>query len=183
MHRLFKFKYIKTLLLVLSIIVAYFFFKSHYMAELIQLLNGSRYLGILIAGMLFAFAFSAPFATAFFIALNPSNILAAAIIGSFGAMLMNLLFFSFLKISFIDEFRVIETSHPVKRLNRTIERKIGHKIKVYLLYALAGFALSSPLPDEVGILMFAGLAHIKERYLAILSFVLHTIGLYVILSI
>jgi hypothetical protein len=182
MKRLFNFKYHKIVALAISIVIAYFLFKSSYMAQLVGLLNGNAYLGVLIGGGLFAFAFTAPLATAFFIALNPSNILLAAVIGSFGAVLMNLAFFSFLRISFIDEFRVLERTHPVKVLNRVMERNLGHKIKAYLLYAVAGLMLASPLPDEVGILMFAGLAHIRERYLAILSFVLHLIGLYIILS-
>ena len=62
-----------------------------------------------------------------------------------------------------------------------MQKDFGRKIKTYLMYALAGFLIASPLPNEVGDLMLAGLTHVKTKILIILSFILSTIGIIILL--
>ena len=64
-----------------------------------------------------------------------------------------------------------------------IEHELGRKITHYLLFALSGIIIASPLPDEIGVSLLAGLTHIKQKILAIVSFVLNTIGIIILLSI
>ena len=70
-----------------------------------------------------------------------------------------------------------------KRMALLIEKKLKHKLKVYLMYAIAGIIIASPLPDEAGIIMLAGLTKIKMHNLAILSFLFNTLGIIIILFI
>jgi len=174
-------QYPKLILLIIIIIITYHLFQNPLIVEYTEKLNQIGYVGIFIAGMLFAFGFSAPIAVAFFIISNPSNIIIAGIVAGFGAFLSDMAIFNWVKYSLEDEFEKIKHSKTIKGLNKKIERNIGLKIRNYLLYFFAGILIASPLPDEVGVTMMAGLTKIKRRVLGIISFILNTIGITIIL--
>ena len=182
MKKLFKFKYPKIMLLLVMIILSYFIFKNPSISNYLSHLGGLGYLGIFIGGILFAFGFTAPFSVGLFISLNPSNIWIAGIIGGLGALISDLLIFKLIKFSFIDEFNRLRNTKTLKNIERLIQRSIGEKIKVYFMYALAGILIASPLPDEAGVIMLAGLTKINFKVLAIISFILNTLGIILILS-
>ena len=50
------------------------------------------------------------------------------------------------------------------------------------MYAFVGILIASPLPDEIGVIMLAGLTKINFKILAIISFILNTLGILIILS-
>lgn len=181
MLNLFGFKYIKTLSLLAVIFIAYFIFKNPAIESLVSGLGGYSYFGVFIAGMLFAFGFTAPFAAGFFIALTPPNLWAAGIVGGAGALFSDLLIFRFIRSSFKKEFRNIENTKAVKKVGSLIENYLGIKIKLYIIYVFAGILIASPLPDEIGVIMLAGLTKIKIKILSILSFLLNTIGILILL--
>ncbi len=183
MKRLFNFKYPKIFALIILIISAYFIFKNPIINQIVSHLGALSYLGVFVAGILFAFGFTAPFAVGFFIASNPSNIWLAGIVGGIGAMVSDLLIFRFIRFSFKDEFNKIRREKISKKLNKLIKIILNDQIKVYLMYIFAGFLIASPLPDEAGVIMLAGMTKINSRILAILSFILNTIGIMVILMI
>lgn len=133
--------------------------------------------------MLFSFGFTAPFAVGFFLALNPQSIIMAGIIGGMGALIADLIIFKFIRVSFTGEFKRLEKTKALKEVGLLIEKKLKHRLKVYLMYALAGIVIASPLPDELGVIMLAGLTKIKIHSLAILSFLLNTLGIIIILLI
>ena len=145
-HHLFRFRYPKIALLVLAIVLAYILFSQPYAKDIINHLNG--YLGDFIAGILLAFGFTAPFAVGYFIVLNPDKIWLVLIVASLGSALGDLIIFKFIKNSFMDEFNRIKHTTIAKTANNLIEKKLGHKIKVYLMYMFAEFIILSPLPDE-----------------------------------
>ena len=182
MKKLFKFKYPKILLLLVMIVLSYFIFRNPSISDYLSHLGGLGYLGIFIGGILFAFGFTAPFSVGLFISLNPSNIWIAGIIGGLGALISDLLIFKLIKFSFIDEFNRLRNTKTLKKIGRLIQKSIGEKIKVYLMYALAGILIASPLPDEAGVIMLAGLTKINFKVLAIISFILNTLGIILILS-
>ena len=183
MKRLFKFKYPKLALLLVCIVATYFIFKNPIIADFILGLGKLRYLGLFIAGMLFAFGFSAPFAVGFFLTLNPSNIWLAGIIAGLGAVLADLLIFNFIKFSFEDEFKRLGKSKATNYFNEFIGKSFGGTIKKYPMYVFAGIIIASPLPDEVGVIMLAGLTKINQLTLAILGFILNTLGILILLNI
>ncbi|OIO41627.1 hypothetical protein COX97_00910 [Candidatus Pacearchaeota archaeon CG_4_10_14_0_2_um_filter_05_32_18] len=182
MKKLFKFKYPKIFLLLVMIVLSYFIFRNPSISDYLSHLGGLGYLGIFIGGILFAFGFTAPFSVGLFISLNPSNIWIAGIIGGLGALISDLLIFKLIKFSFIDEFNRLRNTKTLKNIKRLIQKSIGEKIKVYLMYALAGILIASPLPDEAGVIMLAGLTKINFKVLAIISFILNTLGIILILS-
>jgi hypothetical protein len=183
LYLLFKFKYLKTFALLLAMILAYFSFKNPAIAGFVSGLGVWGYFGVFIAGMLFSFGFSSPFAAGFFIVLNPENFLLAGIIGGLGALASDLLIFKFIRFSFMDEFERIKKIKLLNGIPNFIEKNFGAKALLYLTYALAGIAIASPLPDEIGVIMFAGLTKIRTGTLAIISFALNTIGILILLGI
>ena len=181
--RLFNFKYPKTLLFVISIALAYWLFSKPFVAEFMSQLNSLTYLGVLIAGLFFSFGFTAPFAIGFFITAQPDSLLLAALVGALGALISDIFIFKIIRISFIKEFRNLEKTYPIKKMIDLIDYSIPHKIRVYLLYAFAGIIIASPLPDEIGVTMLAGLTTIRQNVLAIISFSCNFIGIFIMLLI
>lgn len=178
---LFRYKYPKLIMLLLSIFTAYYLFSSQFITSKIQLLQSFSYLGIFFAGILFSFGFSAPFALGLFITLQPQNIFLASIIGAVGSVISDLVIFKFIQFSFADEFKRLNNEKPIKEISFMIKNNLGLKASTYLFYLFAGILLASPLPDEVGVAMLAGLTTIKPSFLGIISFITHAIGIFILL--
>jgi len=177
----FRYKYKKTTVLILSIILAYYIFTRTPLGNLVSSLGNLSYLGIFIVGMALAFGFLAPVAAGFLITLDPSNILINALIASIGTVLSDILMFKFMKFSFSDEFKNLKKTQAIKNIHKLLDQSILHKIKIYLYYSFIGIMIASPLPDEIGVSMLAGLTKIKPGVLAVISFVLHFIGIVILL--
>lgn len=181
MRRLFRFKYPKLFLLIVLTIFAYFLFSNLDIQSFVVGLEDLSYIGVFIAGIFFSFGFSAPFAVGFFLTANPSNIFIAAIIGGFGSMIADLTIFKIIRFSFIDEFRKLEKTKAISEINSLFSHKPLSKIKIYILYVFAGIIITSPLPDEVGVSMLAGLTKIKTYILAVISILLNTLGIFILI--
>jgi len=130
--------------------------------------------------MLSSFGFSAPFAIGFFIVSHPQNILLATVIGTSGAVISDVLIFKVIKISFLDEFEELERTKTLHKIKKIVDKNIALKIRHYLMYLFAGIMIVTPLPDEIGVSMIAGLTTIKQRVLGVASFALHFTALYLI---
>lgn len=178
---LFRFKYPKLLLLILIVIFTYVLFTQPYFEDSVYVIKNLGYISIFIAGLLFSFGFTTPFAIGIFLSLNPENIFLASILGGFGAMISDLFIFKIIKFSFIDEFKLLEKTTSFRTILSLINKNIGHKIRIYLLYAFVGVIIASPLPDEIGVMMLAGLTSIKIKKLAFISFVFNTLGILILL--
>jgi len=174
-------KYPKLLLLLLMILLSYFIFKNPLVANEISKLQSLSYLGIFIAGLFFTFGFSAPFAIGFLIVSNSQNIFLAAVLGGVGALVSDMLIFKFIKFSFMDEFEKLEKTKIVREGVFVVKNHFKKRVVHYILYAFAGIFIVTPLPDELAIIMLAGLTSIKPKILAVISFVLHTLAIYLIL--
>lgn len=174
---MFHFKYRKLLLLCVVSVFAYLIFRNPNVQEFVSSLGELEYLGVFIAGILFTFGFTTPLAIGFFVILNPSNPLLVAIVGGMGAVIGDLLIFSLIRFSFMDEFRRLERTRVIRMMRNEMNVHLGRKFRLYLLYALAGFVIASPLPDEVGVTMLAGFTNIKPKIIIIISFLFNSLGI------
>lgn len=181
MKRWFKFKYPKIMLLVICIILAYLVFRNPDVLRFISNLRTLGYLGTFIAGIFFAFGFSAPFAAGYFITLNPGNVWLAGGIGGLGALTGDLLIFNFIRISFKKEIESIKKTKLISEIDVFLNESIFKKARIYLMYAIVGLIIASPFPDEIGVIMLAGLTRIKVSVLAVVSFILNTLGILLLL--
>src|SRR3989338_7761371 len=180
MKKLFKFKYPKLAILGICIVMAYFVFSMNPVKEFMNS-AGENYFGVAIAGFLFSFGFTTPFAIGAFVTMNPQNIFLSAIIGVFFAMLAVLTIFSVIKMSFMEEFKKLGKTKTMKNLI-SLEPSMSEKMKHYLFYIFAGIIIASPLPDEIGVTMLAGFGRIKIIPLAFLGFACNSVGILIMLS-
>ena len=178
----FRYKYKKLTILLLAIIAAYLLFSKINISAIIPS-GQAQFISLFVAGILLAFGFLAPFAAGFFITLNPESIITAALIAGIGTVIADLFIFRFIRISFMSEFDKLKKSPVIKDLNNAINISFLHRIKLYIYYSIIGIIIASPLPDEIGISMLAGLTKIKTPALAIISYILHFIGILILLSI
>jgi hypothetical protein len=181
MKMLFKFRYPKLSLLILSFILAYYFF-SHLDNTLLSIL-GDNYFVVFIAGMLFTFGFTTPFAIGYFATLAPENIWLTAAIGGIGALCFDFIIFGSIKFSFLDEFNRLKKTKAISVIHDRIKFNINEKIKNYILYIFAGIIIASPLPDEVGVTMLAGLTKINPKIFALISWLFNSLGIAAIILI
>lgn len=178
---LIHFKYPKLFLLVIFILAAYFLFKNLAINNFVGRLEDLGYIGFFIAGMFFSFGFSTPFAVGFFIVSQPSNIILASIVGGLGSVVGDFIIFKSIRKSFLDELEKFEREKPIAAIHKAVKNNFHIKMSAHLLYVFAGIIIASPLPDEIGVAMLATVKHIKARTLNILSFLLNSVGIFVIL--
>jgi len=178
-----KFKYPKLCVFVVMIILAYITFRNPVVSGFISHLDLLKKMGSFFAGMFYSFGFTGPFAAGFFLALKPSNIILTGIIGGLGAMFSDLIIFKFVKVSFADEFMKLKEEKIILKLKKFMRKNVPKIIRRSFLYVFAFIFIASPLPDETGVIILAGLTKIKARVIAALGFIFNTIGIILLLLI
>ena len=181
--KFFSFKYPKFFILIILTLLAYYIFTQPFILELIEIFNKLGHFGIFISGILTGLGFAAPFGFGLIIKINPENILIASLLAGIGATIIDLIIFKSIKLSFMDEFKRLEKTKLLKEIEHLVKKNRFVLIRHYLLYVFAGLVLATPLPDEIGVSMLAGLTTIKPLKLAIIGFILHSSAIFVILSI
>lgn len=177
-----KIQYPKLTVLLISIITAYILFQAHFFQEFAKTLNAHGYLSIFLAGFLFSYGFTAPFAVGFFVSLAPEvNVFLAAPLAGVGAVLSDLLIFKFIRSSFQDEFDRLKLHWLFQKIHVLFDDHLSERIKKYILWTFAGFLIASPLPDEFGVSLISGFTDINRRVFTAISYSLNTIGILAIL--
>ncbi|MCC7572622.1 MAG: hypothetical protein KO464_04440 [Candidatus Methanofastidiosum sp.] len=136
------------------------------------------YLGIFISGIFYVFSFTAPIATALILIFSANkNILLLGIIAGIGSLVGDVIIFHFIRISFNDEIKDF-SQHKISLFTLN---KIPETYRKYLAYIIGAFFISSPLPDEIGVVILALVKNIKLRHFGIISYVLNTAGIFLII--
>lgn len=178
-----RFQYPKLILLLVSIFAAYVLFRAHMFLQIAAMLNSHGYIAIFIAGFLFSYGFTAPLAVGFFVSLAPQvNIFLAAALAGTGSLISDLLIFRFVRTSFQDEFDKLKLTSTFQRIRDLFDSHFSERIKKYALWAIAGFLIASPLPDEFGVSLISGFTTIDKKVFSIISYLLNTSGILVILA-
>jgi hypothetical protein len=180
-RKIFSFKYPKLFLLVLLIIVAYLLFSRPFIVGFMESFNDLGAIGVFISGILTALGFTAPFGVGLLINLNPEGVVVSALIAGIGATAADLFIFKTIKLSFMDEFMQLKRTKVIREIRKIASTNKYILIRHYLLYIFAGIVIATPLPDELGVSMLAGLTTIKPLTLTITSFILHTSAIFCIL--
>lgn len=181
MKLLFHFKYPKLLILSISVILAYYLFSRPFAADFIKSYGGDGFVWMFTAGFLFSFGFTTPFAVGYFLTASPENIFLAALAGSFGALLCDMLIFKLIKLSFLAEFNRLEKEIFGKKIDLFL--KAPSHFKAYLLYFFAGIIIASPIPNEIGVSLLAGLTKIRPLVFSFVSFTMNFLGILAMLSV
>jgi membrane protein DedA with SNARE-associated domain len=131
-----------------------------------------------IAGIFFTSIFtSAPATVALAEIAKTNSIFVVAFFGGLGSLLGDLFLFKFIRHHVTRDIKYILSL--IKLEERWLQRAHHlHELKIFkfLLTFLGAIIIASPLPDELG-LMIWGLSHTKTRTVVILSFILNFIGI------
>lgn len=164
-------------IIAISIFIAVLIHQSGYLEGLLTHLFGIYFfLGALITGIFFASTFTVAIATSvFLIFAQTHNPFLIAVIGGLGAFVGDSLIFRFLRDDLIADFEYLEKLFP-QRLARRI---IHSKLIFWVAPIMAAVMIASPLPDEIGLLVLAGIK-LKYHHFFLLSFLLNTLGILII---
>ncbi len=178
-------EYPKLLCMGLSCVLAYILFRTGAFDEITLLFHGYGYVTFFLAGILFSFGFTTPFAIGIFVAATHggANPFLAAVIGGSGALIADLGLFEFARFSLHDELHRLKSTAFMQKLKSLIfHESLSEQIKMYLLWSIAGLVIASPLPDEIGVSLLGGTTNVSVKKFGILCFALNTIGIFVIIS-
>lgn len=179
-----KIKYLKlSSLFLIYITTTIFFYKAGTFLSFHKFLVSLGYAGILLGGVFYAYAFTAAPATAVLLVLaKEQDIISAGIIGGLGAFLSDVLIFQFIRHSFIDEIENLKKEKFVLLIKKA-GKKIFGSFDDYLLPVFASLLIASPLPTEIGVALMAALKNMSVKKFLIIAYLLHTLGIFIILVI
>jgi hypothetical protein len=174
-----EFKYPKFVLLIFTFVLAYMLFSGSELAWFREQVTALGYVGSFLAGVFYAYGFTAAPATGVFLLLaKHQNIWLAGILAGFGALLADLVIFKFIRSSFSDEIEHL-ANEP---LTQYFHSRMPNILKRYLIPVIGCALIASPLPDELGVTLLA-VSTMSARVFAAFSYVLNTAGILIILYI
>src|SRR3989344_9295218 len=135
-------KYHKLIFLIITFGLAYSLFQNWETLPFHDFVVSLGFFGSFLAGIFFAYGFTAAPATVLLLILaQDQNFWIAGIVGGMGALVGDYLIFRFIRYSLYDELQKLSREKPVRYVNR----KIPILIKIHLLPVIAGFIIASPL--------------------------------------
>jgi len=165
--------------LVLGVALAALLVQLDMVSNFLLSFNQLGYLGAFLAGLLYAFSFTAAIGVLLIVNMAVEMpLLAVSIVAALGTVLGDYLIFSFIRDTFFKQIKyeyeeVKEEVKAVLHPNRYVR---------WLLIALGLIIIASPIPDEIGVSLL-GLSRIKKPYFIGLTYILNFIGIFLLLSI
>ncbi len=182
-HLFSRIHYPKLITLFFSFLAAYALFYGQTYPPLHNLLLYLGYFGTFIAGILYSYGFTAAPATAILLSISKEqNLIFAGLVGGLGALTGDLIIFHFIRYTLRDEIETLSKTKIIQFIEKEEEKILGHFQK-HASAIFAGFVIASPLPTEIGVGILSSFKHLSIRSFAALAYILHTIGIFIILFI
>jgi len=164
-------------LILVSIILAVVIGRSDIVGYFLSYGEIGYTLAALIFGVMYSSIFSVIPATVGIIKLAEAGAppLVLAIVGGLGAMIGDLSIFQIIKFSVLDDIIRYMQRHSQGRFERVFKMPIVR----YTLVIVGAMIVASPIPDEIGLAMM-GLAQTRWPIVAVISFLLNSVGILVI---
>ncbi len=168
-----------------SILLAYLLFRAGAFDLVATYLHGHGYISAFIGGMLFTVGFTTPFGIAILIAVSSEvNPLLGALVAGTAASIMDFTIFEFAKISLHEEIEHLKGTRTLMWLkSHLFHKSLSERIRLYMLWCIAGIIIASPLPDEFGVTMLSGVSNLEAKRFAVLCFIFNTLGVFLLLSV
>lgn len=169
-------KYKNTIFLFVSLLLLYFLADTEVVRDFLIKLGDWGYFGAFIVGIFFVSIFTvAPSILVIYYLAQSLNLWEVAVFAGLGAMIGDLLIFSFIRDGFFDEIKPLFSffKRPL------FVRLFNSPYFTWLLPIIGAMVIVSPFPDEVGISLM-GLSKIKKWQFLLVSFFLNSSGLLVI---
>ena len=172
----FEWKYKNLILLVVSLVGAYFILQSEFLHSFLTKAGDFGYIGSFVAGILFTNTLTvAPATAVIFLLSETSHPVFIALFGSLGALLSDYVIFRFVRERLLGELKSVSKELRVSGMWRIGQKKIIKKF----LPVIAGFIILSPLPDELAIALLGSIKYELNKFI-LYSFVLHFFGILII---
>lgn len=162
----------------ISIVVLALLFRNDFFHSWLLNLGDYGYLGAFFAGMLFVSTFTVTIgAFILFILTESLNPLEIGAIAGLGAVVGDIAIFHLVRDNIATEIAEIYERVGGKHLTKILHTKYFS----WTLPVLGALIIASPLPDELGVSLM-GIAKMKTYKFIILSFILNSIGIFLIVS-
>ena len=172
---LFHVKYPKIYLLIAMIAIATIIYANSGVYGFITALGEAAYLGSFISGMLFSLGILAPFGAGYWSVVLPKNIFVAAILGGLGSMIIDVMLLRFIKSALHARIKKAKGHKLMPKINKALKHRLGKALIPSISFAVAGLLIAAPLPKNLGTVLVLGITKVREREVAIISFVIYTI--------
>lgn len=173
-----KWKYKNTALLILSLIALFFLMDTEIAHSVIKSIGNFGYFGAFVTGIFFVSTFTvAPSSLVLFHLAEEFNPILIALYSGAGAVIGDLIIFSFLKDGVFEELRPFFRSFKGPYLDALARTPYF----AWLVPVVGAIIIASPFPDEVGIALM-GLSKIKTWQFVMLAFILNSTGIFLIVT-
>ncbi len=183
-HRMNKLYYLRHLsrdfvVVVLSIILAFVLYKTGVITGFIEATSFSRPITAFISGMFFTFVFTVvPAGVALANVSETYPPLYTAFFGALGAICVDMFILHFVRRGLVKD-----VSGLARTTLHTHVLKLFHfGFLKWIAFVSAMLLLATPLPDEPGLFLL-GISKVKSKFLPLLFFVAHFVGILAIISI
>lgn len=167
---------LKTAIFTLSVLVAWFLIKNGLLSNLIVTILPLKFVSEFIAGMFYASFLTSPISVAMLVVLAKSNNpLSLALLAGLGSALVDILIVKFFREEISADINIV--SHQL-RFQKISSFLLRYKL-AFLTPLIGALIVASPLPDELGLVLL-GVSKLKYYQIAILSYVLNTVGILII---
>lgn len=174
--RAWKFK--NTILLIISLVVLYYIADTNVVHSLVRHIGTYGYIGAFFVGIFFVSTFTvAPAYVVLFHLAQVFDTFLIALIAGAGGVVGDLLMYTIFKKGVHKEFTPVS-----KKLSSTHMKKIFKTpYFAWLIPVIGALIIASPFPDEIGIGLM-GLSRVTWWQFICITFVLNTIGLFVLIT-
>lgn len=177
--KMFHWKYKNLTYLTISLLLAAYVFNNENLHSILLHLGNLGYIGAFFAGILFVSTFTVSIGTIIFLILAESlSPIELGIIAGLGAVVGDFLIFHLVRDNLAQEvaqlYNAVDANHHVQKVLHT-------KYFAWTLPVFGALIIASPLPDEIGVSLM-GISRMSTIKFAGLSFVLNTLGIFLIAS-
>ena len=167
-----------TFLLIASMGVLFYFADNPFIKNVIHEIGGLGLFRAFLAGIFFVSTFTvAPASVILFYLVKELDPLGVIISAGIGAMFGDYIIFRFFKDKVFEELKPIFT----KLGGSHISRLFSTPYFAWLAPVFGAIIIASPFPDEIGIGLL-GIAKLKNWQFLTLSFILNSLGIFLIIS-
>lgn len=173
-----RYEYKHTSLALLLLLLFILLLDSALMTAMFGFIEGLRYGGVFLAGVLSVSFFTA--VPALILIVDMAQYLdpfAMAVVAGAGAMVGDWLLMMFFQDKIASELRPLISKFKWRRLTEQLQ----HKYARWIVFVMGAFAIMTPAPDEIGIALL-GISHFKRVYMLTVCFILDTLGFLVLVG-
>ncbi len=176
-------KYPRLTTFVVIIAICIYFFSLDSVQAYLHSLGSFGYLGIFIAGALYARIFGAPIGTGLLVSIPHESILVATLIGTLGAFTSDLIIIEIFEKKLVKEFDRLRKIKLIKDTEAEMRKRFSKTSIKITGIATAIIFLITPLPNEIGIALFEENYPLHPHILELISFFSNFAGIALILLI